>query len=261
MIPIENINEWAEKVAWSNMEMIEHDLVISKALVCLYSNPVIQEKLVFRGGTALNKLYLNPPSRYSEDIDFVQRYSEPAGQIITAIRASLDSWLGEPQRKFTQYGVKLNYRYRAANEMPMRLKIEINTTEHFNALDLDYREFDVDSGWFKGSSVITSYALEELMATKLRALFQRRKGRDLFDAWHIFGTDLVDRDMVIELFQKYCERGGTLISRKTFMDNMEQKSLNSDFREDITRLHPKGSTWNFDEAFELVQENVISKLP
>lgn len=90
MISIKDIHEWGKHVKWARKKMIEHDLIISKALICLYQDPIIQENLVFRGGTALNKLYLNPPSRYSEDIDFVQKKSEPVGYIIDAIRNALE---------------------------------------------------------------------------------------------------------------------------------------------------------------------------
>jgi len=43
---------------------VEHDLVISRALVELFSDPVLGERLAFRGGTALHKLFLRPPARY-----------------------------------------------------------------------------------------------------------------------------------------------------------------------------------------------------
>lgn len=63
---------------------------------------VIKEALVFRGGTALNKLFIKPSVRYSEDIDFVQKRSEPIGRTIDAIRELLNPWLGEPRWKITQ---------------------------------------------------------------------------------------------------------------------------------------------------------------
>ncbi len=261
MIPNEFVREWGQKFKWSSSAMIEHDLVISKALVCLYSDPIIQDKLLFRGGTALNKLHINPASRYSEDIDFVQRDAEPIGPIMSAIRIALDGWLGKPQRKFTEYGVKIIYRYEATSGMTMRLKLEINTLEHSYFRDLHYQNFDVDAGWFTGSALVTSYKLEELMATKLRALYQRRKGRDLFDAYYVFGNNLTNMTEVINLFNLYCQRAGSTISGKAFSENMEQKRVNRDFRQDISPLLPEGVLWNFDEAFEFVQSEVISKIP
>ena len=261
MIPTINIKEWRENVSWANMEMVEHDLVICKALVCLFNNPIVKEHLVFRGGTALNKLFIKPASRYSEDIDFVQKKSEPVGKIIDAIRGSLKSWLGEPHRRITKFGVKLTYRYTAENGRPMKLKIEINSTEHFNVLDLCDMDFSVQSKWFEGDCLVAVYQLEELIATKLRALFQRRKGRDLFDIWYVFEKKLVDPDKVIEIFQEYCDRGGTPISRGTFFDNMEQKRDNIFFQTDMLALLPEGISWNFDQAFEFVQHTIISKIP
>lgn len=144
--------------------------------------------------------------------------------------------------------------------MPMKLKIEINTTEHFNALDLHYKKFSIDSSWFSGSCVITTYQLEELMATKLRALFQRRKGRDLFDIFHIFANNLANTEDVIEIFKLYCERGGTPITQKRFLDNMKQKRINSDFQSDMILLLPEGINWDFAQAFEFVQNTIITKI-
>ncbi|MFX8254406.1 nucleotidyl transferase AbiEii/AbiGii toxin family protein, partial [Acinetobacter baumannii] len=65
--------------------------------------------------------------------------------------------------------------------LPMRLKVEINTREHFTHHGLQRVPFAVNSRWFEGSCDINTYDLDELLGTKLRALYQRRKGRDLFD--------------------------------------------------------------------------------
>lgn len=51
---------------------MEQDLVISRALVEIFSVPHLASSLAFRGGTALHKLFLRPAARYSEDIDLVQ---------------------------------------------------------------------------------------------------------------------------------------------------------------------------------------------
>jgi len=73
MIPENFIEHWRNSVKWRTLPQIEQDLAISRALVDLYNEPYIKDALVFRGGTALNKLFLKPPARYSEDIDFVQK--------------------------------------------------------------------------------------------------------------------------------------------------------------------------------------------
>lgn len=260
MIPEIYINEWRVKAAWQSPGQVEQDLVISRALVCLYSDPQISNALVFRGGTALNKLFIKPPARYSEDIDFVQKNSEPIGPTINKIRDVLIAWLGEPKWKMTERSVKLIYSYEAIGGLPTKLKLEINTTEHFQVLPLRNEHFAVESDWFAGRCQVVTYELAELMATKLRALYQRRKGRDLFDLWHVLKNNLVDMDLVIDIFQKYCAKDNIQVSGKLFQKNMALKKLNKDFQIDMNVLLPLAVEWNFEEAFNFVQNNIISKL-
>lgn len=167
MIPKIFIEQWRETVKWQTLEQIEQDLVISRALVDLYNNQHVKEALVFRGGTALNKLFIKPPVRYSEDIDFVQKNPDPIGQTIDVIRGLFKPWLGEPRRKITKRSVKLIYKFEGLNTMPAKLKIEINTTEHFQVLPLKTVPFIMESNWFNGAADIITYEIDELIATKL----------------------------------------------------------------------------------------------
>lgn len=139
------IKEWGQVAPWQSQSMIEQDLILSRSLVELYNNEKIRESLVFRGGTALNKLYIKPPARYSEDIDFVQKNPEPIGDTLNSIRQTLDPWLGTPKRKHTERGVKVIYRFISIDETPSKLKIEINTSEHFQVQPLQYEKFEVQS--------------------------------------------------------------------------------------------------------------------
>ncbi len=183
MIPRDYINEWRQQAPWNEDYQVEQDLVISRALVELFSDPLISEALAFRGGTALYKLYLTPPVRYSEDIDLVQVKPGPAGPLMDRVRNVLDPWLGRARWKQSKGRLTFGYRF-SSESVPtirLRLKVEINTREHFSALGFAKRAFSVDSRWYTGTADILSFELDELLATKLRALYQRRKGRDLFD--------------------------------------------------------------------------------
>ncbi len=261
MIPESFLESWRSNAGWQTLSMVEQDLIISRALICLYNDETIKNSLVFRGGTALNKLFLKPPARYSEDIDFVQKRAEPIGSTIDRIREVLKPWLGEPKRKLTERSAKLIYQYESISGLPAKLKIEINTTEHFQVLPFKYEPLIVTSEWFTGSCKVVTYELEELMATKLRALYQRRKGRDLFDLWHVCKAGLIDINQVIAIFQSYCKNGGITITREDFQKNMELKKLNQDFQIDMNALLPPAVQWDFNKAFNFVQNNIISKLP
>lgn len=261
MIPNIFIQNWSNHVKWQTPAQIEQDLIISRALVDLYNDPHIKDALVFRGGTALNKLFINPPSRYSEDIDFVQKNDDPIGQTINAIREVLKPWLGDPKWKITQRSAKLIYKYESINKSASKLKIEINTTEHFQVLPLKKVPFSMDSDWFKGTADIITYEMDELMATKLRALYQRRKGRDLFDIWYVATNELINLNRVFDIFAKYCAYNDVQISREEFIKNLEQKKDNRDFHVDMSLLLPSKLHWNFEEAYQFVVDNVISRLP
>jgi len=261
MIPEVFIENWRKMVPWRTAEQIEQDLIISRALIDLYNDPHIKDALVFRGGTALNKLFINPPARYSEDIDFVQKNAAPIGQTIDAIRALLKPWLGDPKWKITQRSAKLIYQYESANKIPAKLKIEINITEHFQVLPLKIAPFFMDSAWFKGAANIITYEMDELMATKLRALYQRRKGRDLFDLWYVTDRNLINLNRVFDIFSKYCTYSDVKVTSEKFLKNLELKKDHRDFHMDMSVLLPSKLHWDFDEAYQFVVDNVISKLP
>lgn len=119
MSPPDSITEWRAHAPWVTDVQVEQDLVIRRALVELFSRPLVASALAFRGGTALYKLHLVPAARYSEDIDLVQIEAGPIGPVLKEVRAALDPWLGEPSWKQSEGRVTLNYR-----EERVRLRAE-----------------------------------------------------------------------------------------------------------------------------------------
>ena len=93
MIPKDHITAWRAHAPWLLDAQVEQDLVISRAVVELFRVPELATSLAFRGGTALYKLYLTPPLRYSEDIDLVQVMPGPIGETLDRARSVLDPWL------------------------------------------------------------------------------------------------------------------------------------------------------------------------
>ena len=89
MIPQAYITEWSNSVPWQTNEQVELDLVICRTLVEIFNDGFLTDRLAFRGGTALHKLYLQPQPRYSEDIDLVQIRSEPIKETIQHLKKTL----------------------------------------------------------------------------------------------------------------------------------------------------------------------------
>lgn len=225
MIPRDYITEWRMRAPWVQDFQVEQDLIISRALVAIFAHPLLGKSLAFRGGTALYKLYLKPPARYSEDIDLVQINAEPAGPAMEALRKVLDPWLGRPQWKQTEGRLTFVYRFESEDTPPLRLrlKVEINSREHFTVYGLTHAAFAVSSRWFDGACEIGTYTLDELLATKLRALYQRKKGRDLFDLAIGLEKATVDPDRIVGAFSDYMEHGGHRVTRAQFEQNIAAK--------------------------------------
>ena len=263
MIPFDFITEWRQVAPWIDDTQIEQDLILSRALVEMFSQTEVAEALAFRGGTALFKLFLTPAPRYSEDIDLVQITAEPIGPCLTSIRRVLDPWLGDPKRAFKEGGVTLIYRVQSEGSpsLPIRLKIEINTREHFNVFGLQERAFQVESRWFSGSASIQTYHLDELMGTKLRALYQRKKGRDLFDLWITSRRGSVDNDRIVECFRCYLEQTKLQVSRAEFEANLSRKLVDPRFLNDIAPLLAPGCPWDIDGAARYAREDLLPRLP
>jgi len=131
MIPRDYITEWRTEAPWVHDAQVEHDLIISRGLVEIFSHPLLAESLAFRGGTALYKLYIKPAARYSEDIDLVQIKAEPAGPVMDVLREVLDPWLGTPKWKQSEGRVTFVYRFESEETPPITLRLKIEITRAF----------------------------------------------------------------------------------------------------------------------------------
>ena len=263
MIPRDYITEWRAEAPWIDDAQVEQDLVISRALVDIYSHPVLNEALAFRGGTALYKLHIRPPARYSEDIDLVQVNAEPAGPVMDALREVLDPWLGKPRYRQSEGRVTFAYRFTSedAPPVPLRLKVEINTREHFAVDGFVRLPFHVTSRWFEGACEIPSYNLNELLGTKLRALYQRRKGRDLFDLAVALDHLDVEPERIIGIFAQYMKHGGHHVTREQFQNNLAAKLDDDTFGADIGPLLAGNYQWNLEAMADRVRGTLIDELP
>jgi predicted nucleotidyltransferase component of viral defense system len=263
VIPRASITAWRKAAPWGENTQIEQDLVLSRALVELFGRPVFAKNAVFRGGTALHKLFFDPPGRYSEDIDLVQRTAGPVGPLVAEIRSALDPWLGKPKWKAGQGRFTLHYRFDTTFTpvVKMRLKVEINTREHFVVHGFTSRRIAVDNPWFSGEADVVTYTLPELLGTKLRALYQRKKGRDLFDlALALEHTDF-DPALLIEAFEQYMAFGGTPVTRAQFEANMAAKISDPPFLNDVPSLLRTGLAYEPTEAWSRVHATLVTRLP
>ena len=142
------------------------------------------------------------------------------------MREVLEPWLGQAQFVQSQIAPKLKFRVNAedGSDAPIRLKIEINTREIETFDTTITMPFRVENPWFTGQTDIATFSNEELLATKLRALLQRDKGRDLYDLAHALEVfkDL-DVEKVVVLLGRYLAVTGLEITRAQAQERMLSK--------------------------------------
>lgn len=263
MIPQSSIDAWRAMAPWSSDLQVEQDLVVARAVAELFADDHIRELVAMRGGTVLNKFYFGGGSRYSEDIDLVKITAGKAGPLFDLIRKRLAPWLGTPKRERSEASIKLLYRFESETTpaTPMRLKVEINTVENFSVLGYLDLPFTVESDWFTGSATVKTFALNELLGTKIRALYQRRKGRDLFDLWYSLVHCDSDPEQIVDCFVKYMQHGDRTIGRSELLTNLEEKLSDHRFLNDVLPLIRSGLDYDPATAFELVSNTLIPLIP
>jgi predicted nucleotidyltransferase component of viral defense system len=241
MIPKPYIAKWQDHAPWKEFSQVEQDLIFSRALVEIFSDEFLRENLAFRGGTALHKLYLNPAPRYSEDIDLVQIKEGPIKPIMERLNEVI-TFFEEPRKTQVKgHGAKALYRF---------------------ILDWVDFPFEIESEWFSGKAAIKTYNINELLGTKLRALYQRSKGRDLFDLDYARLHMELDTAQIIHCFKEYTKfaTGKRPPSKKEFLLNFEEKQNDTDFTGDMEALLRAGIKYNQEEASEWVVKELIEKI-
>lgn len=270
MIPAMNIVAWSKNAPWPEDRQVEQDLVICRALVEIFNDEFLRKELRFRGGTALNKLHFPKPYRYSEDIDLTRTTDGPVGPMLDRLRAVLEPWMGRGHYDLGELGPRLTFTMKADDEnasQPIRVKVEIATRERTAYDGAKTVSFEVKNPWFAGKADIVTFSREEILATKLRALLQRNKGRDLVDlAKAVALFPGLDAARVVTLFGNYLKAGAQAISRAEAEERMWAKLADPSFLADVHPLLSADDAEEFDSkaeraAFVTVFTEFIKRIP
>jgi predicted nucleotidyltransferase component of viral defense system len=258
VIPAANITAWAGQAPWPTRDQVEQDLVLSRLIVMIAEHDLLGSELVFRGGTCLHKLHLPAPLRYSEDLDYVRTTS---GGIAPVTRALTEIGEGLGFDVSTNVSTHPKVRYRGqftASGSPMRVKVEINTHERETARSLIRLPHAVESPWWSGQADVLTFVAAELVATKIRALYQRRKGRDLFDLWLALTQMELDPAEILDCFEPYRPDGYT---QALAVANFDAKVDHVGFRTDLeTLVQDPPAGYSIDDAAALVRAELIERV-
>jgi predicted nucleotidyltransferase component of viral defense system len=96
--------------------------------------------------------------------------------------------------------------------------------------------------------------------TAFRALYQRRKGRDLFDLWVALGMQEIDLERIVLAFRRYMDAEGSHVSQTEFRKNLAEKVAVPSFSEDLRPLLAPRIHYDVTEAAALVADRLLALL-
>ncbi len=261
MIPRAALTGWGVNRPWPSVEAIEQDLLLACTIVEVYRHPLLHEELAFRGGTCLHQIHLAQPRRYSEDLDFVRVTNTPIGPVYNALREVAEAVGITDVQTVTGRYPKMRWRAPATSDPQtrLRIKIEMNTFETSPARPHIRIPFAVDSpAYFTGDADVLTFDPAELVATKIRALHQRKKGRDLFDLWLALTEMGLDPAEILAAFIPYRPDGYTSPTAiATLQGHLKDRAFRSDLNL-LVAVWPED--YDIDDAGDLIIEQLLSRV-
>lgn len=269
-----------QTVQWPELYQVEQDLLLSLAMTAIFNDAFLSSQVAMRGGTVLHKVHLAPAVRYSEDIDLVAVGERPESHIKRALMRVLRPVLGK-EKSSTWAWLKLAVRNAAKPSRILRcvfkvqsvvepartltIEVEVNVTERTPRFELQRLPFSLTFRGEPRAASIVSFNVNEMLATKMRATFQRKKGRDLFDLyWALTAQSAlpVDTAQVLDAFRHYMKEESTTVPRSEFLAHLEGCLADKvGFCRDMDPLLKKSLNYTPAAALAVVIERLISQLP
>ncbi len=206
------------KEGGASLGIFEKDYIISCTLAALSRMDYLGENFIFKGGTALRKVYFSD-WRYSEDLDFSGLPSFDKDKI----KPLIEEWFSKVYQE-TEVSVSIKDFHKANGAVRLRAQFS-GPLKHPNLLlfDITLDEPVIVTPQkrpifkpFKESpeALISVYSLEEILAEKLRSILQRGKSRDYYDVWRLLKEkhNLLDLKIVPDIFKKKCLHKGIKLS-------------------------------------------------
>jgi predicted nucleotidyltransferase component of viral defense system len=221
------------------------------------------KNMILKGGTGIRKLYI-ANYRFSDDLDFSLledlEKNDLEDEISNAVKgAKEESGINfDVSLKINEnengYVVLIHFRVMRNVGNPLKIKLDItNAKKEIIKLPVEKRPIiHPYSDDYKAE--ILAYSLEEIVAEKTRALFERTRPRDLYDVWYLWNR--INKEKAVELLEEKCRFKGvsidtsSLIARKSDFNNAWENSL----RHQLKQLP------DFDKTFDEVLGGIIKGL-
>ncbi|MEO8665750.1 MAG: nucleotidyl transferase AbiEii/AbiGii toxin family protein [Ignavibacteria bacterium] len=176
---------------------IEKDYIIGWVMKGIANNTFLKDKLIFKGGTAIRKIYIKD-YRFSEDLDFTYAEENMESNNLKEEFISLNKWVknqsqidleivDENTNAFGNYSFYLKYNGPLGGRN-RSIKVDICKDEKIYN-DPELKEILDEYSDSSGTNSILSYTMGEIIAEKMRSLMQRTAPRDLYDVWYLLENE------------------------------------------------------------------------
>ena len=217
MLTQPQLQRFAHESGIRNLEIVEKEVVLTYFLQLLSERGFLAD-MAFKGGTCIRKTWLGSNGRFSTDVDFtatrqeksaddyVLQLAEITSQPFHGIQFEIDmgdrGWYEADDG--VSWGVLPNYRHALSNGV---LKLQVSNRETPTLLSDSRPQLEIS--YFKllpfKPADLSCLRIEEILAEKIRATYQRNKPRDIWDldqfAGRPFYEPLIRKLMITKLWQ------------------------------------------------------------
>ncbi len=220
------------------------EIILTYALALLNKNRLL-ERLAFKGGTCLRKVFFGKQYRFSEDLDFTALSRANPESLLRDVRKAFfspfhDITFLEVKRseRITPGGIGIQFEYRTASatgafdfEASFRAEPILAVTQKSLQSQSYHKHLEV------AIPEVQALTFEEIVSEKMRATFQRTRPRDVYDLYFCFQKPLNLRQLKgLVLVKCWQVRDPFNIDR--FIENLRSTRYNW---AELDNLLPKGA--------------------
>jgi Uncharacterized conserved protein len=240
---------------------VEKDYALNWILVAISRE--IDDLMALKGGTAIRKTYIGD-YRFSDDLDFTLLVNIDKNmlekKVITAVKKSkaesginFNENIRIEETPNKTYEMVTYFRMLRKMGSPLRIRLDITRSEDEKIILPLKRRSIIHPYSDRCRGKILGYSLEEILAEKLRSLFQRTRPRDLYDVWYLLKRIEVEKSLEI-LPEKFKLKGVS-------MDNLPMKRKDFEHAWESSLKHQLKNLPNFDDVFNDVNKTIeVAKL-
>lgn len=203
----------------------------------------IKDYLIFKGGTAIRKIFFPSTWRFSEDLDFtVLPDTDP--EVITSgfdeVYEILENESGikyEEDINVPPSGKAILGFIHFTGPIGMKNKIKIDASRIEKMIDPSTTQNVTTSYRDLSNFPIKGYTLNEVVSEKIRSLMQRSKVRDYYDIWKMFSQDNdFDTSLIGNMVQQKCTINDIEYNPAKIFDSSRLSGLKEHWEKELERL-------------------------